>query len=98
MSLCLSRDKTKGQSGKNTTLTPIKTLPKKQGHSHVDFQIALSTYKLNFQNKNYVYKMKTHVFFFLLQNKTTKKKKASSHVQSVCDEASVCVYIYHFEE
>ena len=27
--LFLSRDKTKGQSGKNTTLTPTKTLPKK---------------------------------------------------------------------
>ena len=27
--LCLSRDKTKGQSGKNTTLTPTKTLSKK---------------------------------------------------------------------
>ena len=27
-SICLSRDKTKGQSGKNTTLTPTKTLPK----------------------------------------------------------------------
>ena len=29
ISLCLSRDKTKGQSGKNTTLTPTKILPKK---------------------------------------------------------------------
>ena len=29
-SLYLSRDKTKGQSGKNATLTPTKTLPKKQ--------------------------------------------------------------------
>ena len=27
--LCLSRDKIKGQSSKNTTLTPTKTLPKK---------------------------------------------------------------------
>ena len=27
--LCLSRDKTKGQSDKNTTLTPTKTCPKK---------------------------------------------------------------------
>ena len=27
-SLCLSRDKTKGQSGKNATLTLTKTLPK----------------------------------------------------------------------
>ena len=27
--LYLSRDKTKGQSGENTTLTPTKTLPKK---------------------------------------------------------------------
>ena len=27
--LCLSRDKTKGQFSKNTTLTPTKTLPTK---------------------------------------------------------------------
>ena len=27
--LCLSRDKTKGHSGKNATLTPTKILPKK---------------------------------------------------------------------
>ena len=27
--LCLSRDKTKGQSDKNITLTPTKMLPKK---------------------------------------------------------------------
>ena len=27
--LCLNRNKSKGQSGKNTTLTPTKTLPKK---------------------------------------------------------------------
>ena len=56
--LCLSRDKIKGQSGKNSTLTPIKTLPKKQGHfpviiiiffenSPINFQIDLSTYKLD---------------------------------------------------
>ena len=43
--LCLSKDKTKGQSGKNATLTPIKTLPKKQDHSPVNFQIDLFTYK-----------------------------------------------------
>ena len=36
-SLCLSRDKTKEQFGKNTTLTPTKTLSKKYGHSPVDF-------------------------------------------------------------
>ena len=46
--LCLSRDKTKGQFGKNTTLTPTKTLPKKYGHFLVNFQIVLSTYKLDF--------------------------------------------------
>ena len=61
--LCLSRDKTKGQSDKNTIVTPTKTLPKKYGNSHVDFQIvlstlstqkkfALSTYKLEWM-KNY---------------------------------------------
>ena len=35
--LCLSRDKIKRQCGKNVTLTPIKILPKKQGHSSIDF-------------------------------------------------------------
>ena len=46
-SLCLSRDKTKGHSGKNATLTPTKTLPKKYDYSPVIFQITLSTYKLD---------------------------------------------------
>ena len=54
MPLYLSRDKTKRQSSKNTILTFTKTLPKTQGHFPVDFQIALSTYKLYFQNKNYI--------------------------------------------
>ena len=57
-SICLSKDKTKRQSGKNTTLTLAKTLPKKYSHSLIDFQITLSTYKLDFQNKNYIYKIK----------------------------------------
>ena len=39
ISLCLSRDKIKGQSGKNTTLTPTKTLPKKYGHSPTIFKL-----------------------------------------------------------
>ena len=52
--LCLSRDKTKGQFNKNTTLTPTKTLSKKLSHSLVNFQIALFTYKLYSQNKNYI--------------------------------------------
>ena len=56
--LCLSRDKTKGQFGKNTTLTPTKTLPKKYSHPFVDFQITLFTYILDFQNKNYISKVK----------------------------------------
>ena len=69
--------KIKRQSGKNTTLTPTKILPKKQGHSPViiiiflnspiNFQITLSTYKLDSQNKNYIYKIKTQNFI-LLQN------------------------------
>ena len=45
--LCLSRDKTKGYSGKNAILTLTKTLPKKQDYSPVIFEIALSTYKLD---------------------------------------------------
>ena len=68
--LCLSRNKIKEQFGKNTTLTPTKTLHKKYGHFLVDFQIALSIYKLDSQNKNCIYKIKTHVFFL---------KKVSSH-------------------
>ena len=50
--LCLCKDKTKGQFDKNTTVTSTKTLPKKQDYSFIDFQITLSTYKLNSQNKN----------------------------------------------
>ena len=46
--LCLYRDETKEQSGKNITLTLTKILHKKYG------QITLSTYKLYFQNKNYI--------------------------------------------
>ena len=46
--LCLYRDETKEQLGKNITLTLTKILHKKYG------QITLSTYKLDFQNKNYI--------------------------------------------
>ena len=35
--LYLSREKTKGQFGKNTTLTPTKILPKKYDHFQIDF-------------------------------------------------------------
>ena len=64
MRTSLSRDKIKGQSGKNATLTPTKTLPKKQDKFPVNFQIVLSTYKLDCQNKNYMYKIKTQSFIF----------------------------------
>ena len=40
-SLCLSRDKIKGYSGKNATVTPTKTLPKKYSMT-----ILLSFFKL----------------------------------------------------
>ena len=68
--LYLCRDKTKGQYGKNATLTPTKTLPKKQDKFPVNFQIVLSTYKSDFQNKNYIYKIKTQ-FFFQFKNAHT---------------------------
>ena len=32
------------------------------GFSFVDFQISLFTYKLNSQNENYIYKIKTYVY------------------------------------
>ena len=48
MLLCVCRDKNKGQSDKNTTLTSTKTLPEKYGHSPIDFQITLSIYKLDY--------------------------------------------------
>ena len=73
--LCLNRDKTKGQFSKNATLIPTKTLPKKYDHFPINFQIDLFTYKLDFQNKNYIYiKIKKKTVFFL-QNKATNKKK-----------------------
>ena len=53
--LCLSRDKTQGQFSKNATLISTKTLPKKYDHFPINFQIDLFTYKLDFQNKNYIY-------------------------------------------
>ena len=62
--LCLCIEKTKGQFGKNVTLTSTKTLPKKQDKFPVNFQIVLSIYKLYCQNKNYIYKIKTQKFFF----------------------------------
>ena len=43
--LLLSTCKIGGQSGKNTSLTPTKTLPTRQDHSLVGFQIALSTFR-----------------------------------------------------
>ena len=55
-SLYLSRDKIKGQFNKNITLTPTKILTKKYDKFPINFQIVLSTYKLNFQNKNYIQK------------------------------------------
>ena len=63
-----NRDKIKGQSGKNTNLTSTKTLPKKQDHFLINFQITLSTYKLYFQNKNYIYKIKNTKFFSTKQD------------------------------
>ena len=44
-------------------------MPKKYDNSPVNFQITLSTYKLDCQNKNYIYKIKTQSFFFLLEKK-----------------------------
>ena len=61
--LYLSRNKTKRQFGKNSTLNPTKILPKKYGHSSVDFQIPLSFYKLDSQNKNYISNKNTFYLF-----------------------------------
>ena len=36
----------------------------------MDFQIALSTYKLYSQNKNYIYKIKAQVFFLIFLKKS----------------------------
>ena len=55
--------KLKDNSIKNTTLTPTKILPKKQDHSFVNFQIVLSTYKLDFQNKNLYYYLRGFLCF-----------------------------------
>ena len=40
--LCLSKDKTKGQSGKNMTLTPIKTMPKNRTTLLLIFKLIYS--------------------------------------------------------
>ena len=69
-------------------LTPTKALPKKYSYSSINFQISLSTYKLDFQNKNYIYKIKNIDLFFWLGPLKKRKKKVLSHAQSACDEAS----------
>ena len=51
-------------------------------HSTVDFQITLSTYKLNSQNKKiiyiykYIYKIKTQIFFKLIKKKHHRMREA----------------------
>ena len=80
--------KIKGQFGKNVFLTSTKILPKKYDKFPVNFQITLSTYKLNCQNKDYIYKIKTQFFF--------AKKKASLHVRSACDETSIYKIVFSF--
>ena len=67
--LCLSRNKTKGYSSKNPTLTPTKTSTKKQDYSPVIFQTILSIYKLElfFKKKKNTYKLDSqnkNTFFF----------------------------------
>ena len=82
--LYLSRDKIKGHSGKNATLTPTKTLPKKQDYSPIIFQITLSTYKLDLFFK----KKKKNTHKLDSQNKNTgffllKKKSLTTRAQRV---------------
>ena len=74
--LYLCRDKIKGQSGKNATLTSTKTLPKKQDKFPINFQIFLSIYKLYCQNKNYIYKIKTQNFCFAKEKKPHRTREA----------------------
>ena len=95
--LCLSKNKTKGHFVKNVTLTPTKTLSKKQDYSPVNFQITLSTYKLDsfFKKKkkliNQILKIKT-LFF-------CQKKKVSPHLYYYlrgfpCLDSSFFLYYY----
>ena len=50
---------------------------KKKVSSPINFQITLSTYKLYFQNKNYIYKILKKILFFFFSKKIgpLKKKK-----------------------
>ena len=54
-------------------------MPKKYDHSLVDFQISLFTYKLDSQNKNYIYKIKTQVFIIIIIIIITKKNPHRTH-------------------
>jgi len=49
-------------------------LPKKLDHFPVNFQIILSTYKLNSQNKDYIFKIKTQSFFLSTYKLNSKNK------------------------
>ena len=57
-------------------------MSKKYGHSPINFQISLFTYKLDSQYKNYIYKIKKHkniYIYIYIYFATTTKKKVSSH-------------------
>ena len=73
-------------STKNRT---TKTLPKKQDKFPINCQIVLSIHKLYCQNKNYIYKIKTQNFFFLLKKKPHRTHEA--HMMRL-------VYIMNFDE
>ena len=73
--LCLSRDKIKGHSGKNVTVTPTKILPKKQDYSPIIFHITLSTYKLD----SFFKKKKKKKSTYKLDSQIAKKRKKAHH-------------------
>ena len=53
------------------------------------------TYILNYQKKNYIYKIKTHVFFGYKIG-PINNRKTSSHIRRACDKTSFMIIIlYH---
>ena len=99
ISLCLSRDKTKEQSGKNATLK----------HCLKNRTTLLLIFKLIYSLINQIFKIKiihVYIYIYIINKNTifssykirplTKKKKYSLHAQSTCDEANLYYYLRGF--
>ena len=96
ISLCLSRDKTKGQSGKNATL---KHCLKNKTTLLLIFKLIYSLINQIFKIKIihvYIYKINKNTIFSSYKIRPLTKKKYSLLAQNTCDEANLYYYLRGF--